>query len=126
MADLSRPRRLLLKVIVAIHTMIFAIELASIGWLIATGVAGRRDRTVGVAAGLVAAESVIWLANDRACPLTTIAEQNGAERGSVSDILLPDAMARTLPVWSSGLLLVAAAFHAHRAWGARAARETRP
>jgi hypothetical protein len=99
-----------------VHTAIFAVELVSIGWLIATGAAGRRDRTVGLAAGLVATEVVVWVANDRVCPLTPLAERLGAERGSVSDIFLPDALARTLPVWSSALLMVAVALHARSTW----------
>jgi hypothetical protein len=51
-------------------TLIFAVELASIGWLIRTGAAGRRDRTVALAAGHVAAEVVVFIGNDGVCPLT--------------------------------------------------------
>ena len=109
-------RRLTLASIRTVHTAIFAVELTCIGWLIATGATGRRDRTVGLAAGLVATEVVVWLANDHVCPLTPMAERFGAQRGSVSDIFLPDAVARTLPIWSSALLVVAALLHARSAW----------
>lgn len=68
-----------------------------------------------MAAGLVAIESAVYVANDRVCPLTPIAERFGAQRGSVSDIWLPDVAARTLPLWSGALVLLAAALHA-RAW----------
>jgi len=66
---------------------------------------------VAVAAALVAAESVVWLANDRICPLTPLAERYGASKGSVSDIWLPDVVARTIPQWSITLLVIAAALH---------------
>jgi hypothetical protein len=119
------PRRFALASIRAVHTLIFAVILACIGWLTWTGATGRRDRTVGLAAGLVAAEVVVWIANDRVCPLTPLAERLGAERGSVSDIFLPDVMARTLPIWSSALLAVATVLHARPLWGLLLASTTR-
>jgi hypothetical protein len=94
-----------------VHSAIFAVILGCIGWLLATGLVGRRDRTVLAAASIVTAEATVWLANDRVCPLTPLAERLGARRGTVSDIFLPAAMARTLPAWSSALLVLAAALH---------------
>lgn len=96
----------------AIHTAIFGIELAAIGWLVVSGLMGRRDRSVGLAAVAVAAEAAVFIANDGVCPLTPLTERLGAERGSVSDIFLPDVVARTIPLWSSVLLVVAAVAHA--------------
>lgn len=96
----------------AIHTAIFGIELAAIGWLVVSGLIGRRDRSVGLAAVAVAAEAAVFIANDGVCPLTPLTERLGAERGSVSDIFLPDVVARTIPLWSSALLVVAAVAHA--------------
>lgn len=95
----------------ALHTAVFFVELASIGWLVLTGWTGRRDRTVAIAAGLVAAEGVVFLANSGICPLTPLAERLGARRGSVSDIFLPAAVARTIPQWSSALVAVAIVLH---------------
>jgi 4-hydroxybutyrate CoA-transferase len=80
------PRRVALASIRTVHTLIFTVILSCIGWLVWTGAAGRRDRTVGLAAGIVAAETAVWIANHRVCPLTPLAEHLGAERGSVSDI----------------------------------------
>ena len=99
----------------AVHTGIFAAELAAILWLVVSGLIGRRDRTVGLAAAAVAVEIGVFLANDRVCPLTPLAERLGAAHGSVSDIFLPDAVARTIPIWSTALLVFAALAHA-RAW----------
>ena len=96
----------------AVHSVVFWIELVAIGWLVATGLTGRRDRSVGVAAGLVAVEGVVWIANDRVCPLTPLAERFGAGSGSVSDIWLPDVVARTIPYWSIPLVVLGAALHA--------------
>jgi hypothetical protein len=107
----------------AVHSAIFLVMLGAIGWLVATGARGRRDRSTAVAAALVATEIAVYVANDRVCPLTPLAERHGAVRGSVSDIWLPDVLARTLPAWSGALVALAAALHV-RAWlaGRRAAR----
>jgi len=101
-----------LATIQAVHSVIFWAELGSIVWLVVTGVTGRRDRSVGVAAALVAIESGVFIANDRVCPLTPLAERFGARSGSVSDIWLPDVVARTVPYWTVPLVAVGAALHA--------------
>jgi hypothetical protein len=107
----------------ALHTAVFFVELASIGWLVVSGWLGRRDRSVAVAAGLVAAEGVVFVANAGICPLTPLAERLGARRGSVSDIFLPDAIARTIPQWSTALVALGAALHLR---SIRAARRDGP
>jgi hypothetical protein len=112
--DLAR-----LTAIRTVHSAIFLVELASILWLVVTGLAGRRDRSVAVAAVLVAGETAVFLANDGVCPLTPLAESYGAEDGRVSDIFLPDRLARTIPVWSSALVALAVLLHL-RAWRRRA------
>lgn len=108
-------RRLAVGVIKTVHTAIFLVELASIGWLVITGLLGRRDRPVALAAGAVAAEAAVFCGNDRVCPLTPLTERLGANRGAVSDIFLPEAMARTIPIWSSALIVLAAVLHARSA-----------
>jgi hypothetical protein len=114
--------RLAIALVKGVHTAIFLVELASIGWLVATGLLGRRDRSVAVAAAVVSAEAVVFIANRGVCPLTPYAESLGAERGSVSDIYLPDPVARTIPIWSVALLVLAAVLHARSAAGSRRAR----
>jgi hypothetical protein len=94
------------------HSAIFLVELAAIAWLVVTGITGRRDRSTAVAAVLVAGEAAVFLTNDGVCPLTPLAERHGARRGGVSDIFLPDPVARTIPVWSTALITLAAALHA--------------
>jgi hypothetical protein len=100
-----------LAIVRAVHSAVFVVELAAILWLVVTGIAGRRDRTVAVAGSLVAAEAAVFVANSGVCPLTPLAERLGARRGSVSDIFLPDAMARTIPTWSSALVAFGIALH---------------
>lgn len=109
----------LLPVIRGVHSAVFLVELGAIGWLVASGILGRRDRSVLIAAALVAVEAAVFAANSGVCPLTPLAERNGAASGGVSDIYLPDALARTIPWWSSALIAVAACLHV-RAWRRRA------
>ena len=106
-------REVALVVIKATHSALFLGILGAILWLLGTGLAGRRDRTVALAAGVVAAETGVFLANRGVCPLTPLAERYGARRGSggVSDIFLPARLARTIPVWSSAIVVIAAALH---------------
>jgi hypothetical protein len=112
------PRLALIR---GVHSAVFLVELASILWLVLTGLVGRRDRTVAVAAILVAGEAAVFVANDGVCPLTPLAERHGAERGSVSDIFLPDAIAHTIPLWSTALVATAAVLHGRAFIGRRAA-----
>jgi hypothetical protein len=109
-----------LTAIRAVHSAVFLVELTSILWLVATGITGRRGRSVGIAAVLVAAESAVFVVNDGICPLTPLAERHGASKGGVSDIFLPDAMARTIPIWASALVALAAVLHLGRLRGQRA------
>ncbi len=108
-------------VLKSVHTMIFLGELAAIGWLAVTGITGRRDRSVAIAAGAVAAEAAVFLGNGRVCPLTPMTERLGAERGAVSDIFLPRVVAESIPIWSSALVLLAGLLHLRGALGARRA-----
>jgi hypothetical protein len=106
---ISRPRRLF--AIRATHSAVFLVELGAILWLVATGLAGRRDRSVAVAAVLVAGEAAVFVVNRGVCPLTPLAERLGASKGGVSDIFLPDRLAETIPVWSGALVAAAAILH---------------
>jgi hypothetical protein len=99
----------------AVHSFAFLVELGAILWLVASGLVGRRDRSVAIAGALVAIEAGVFVANDGVCPLTPLAERYGARRGGVSDIFLPDALARTIPIWSSALVATAIALHVRAA-----------
>lgn len=114
--DRSAPRSAFrpsyrLTVIRAVHSGVFLVELAAIAWLVLSGLMGRRDRSVAIAGGLVAIESAVFVANRGVCPLTPLAERHGASNGSVSDIFLPDVVARTIPIWATTLVAVGVALH---------------
>ena len=104
----------MLVVIKTVHSAIFLLMLTAIGWLLGTGLVGRRDRSVAVAGAFVAAESVVFVVNRGTCPLTPLAEQYGAQRGEVSDIFLPDTVARTIPIWATSAVVLAVALHLRR------------
>ena len=117
------PHPLAVAGVKTVHTAVFLVELASILWLVVSGLLGRRDRSVAPAGALVAIEVAVFVANDGVCPLTPLTEHLGAARGSVSDIFLPEAVARTIPVWSSALIALAALLHVRAAIRRRSAPE---
>jgi hypothetical protein len=124
-----RPHRthpLAITAVRLVHTSVFVVELSSILWLVVSGLLGRRDRSVAVAAGLVAIEAGVFVANAGVCPLTPLTERLGASRGSVSDIFLPGPVARTIPLWSSALVVLAVVLHARTVSPGRRPRATRP
>jgi hypothetical protein len=108
---MSLPRPAIAIAIRVVHSAVFLVMTAAIYWLIASGLANRRDRSVAVAAGLVGAEAAVFVLNDHVCPLTPFAERWGAVKGSVSDIFLPNDVARTIPAWSTILLAIAGVLH---------------
>ena len=64
-----------------------------------------------IAAGVVAAGSLIFAANGVGCPLTGLAERLGVGKGSVTDIYLPRWFACNLPAIHAPLILLAAALN---------------
>lgn len=80
-------------------------------YVLYAGFAGRSDRRVAIAAGVVAGESLIFAANGFRCPLTGVAERLGAADGSVTDIYLPRWFAHYLPAIHVPILLLAAYLH---------------
>ena len=82
----------------AIHTILFASIGAAIALFVWDGLRGRPRRRTAYALGIALGETAVYLSNNQVCPLTPLAEQFGAESGSVVDIYLPDAVARRIPV----------------------------
>ena len=56
------------------------------GYVLYTGFTGHSGRRTAIAAGVVAAETLIFVANGFRCPLTQVAEKLGASHGSVTEI----------------------------------------
>ena len=100
-----------LTVIKVVHTLAwFSIE-SCVLYVLYAGFARRSDRRAAIAAGVVAGESLVYAANGFACPLTRAAEHLGAQRGSVTDLYLPQWLARNLPAIHAPLIVLAAFLH---------------
>ena len=91
----ARHSGAVLAVIKVVHTLAwFSIESCLL-YVLYAGFARRSDRRAAIAAGVVAGESLVYTANGFRCPLTGIAEHHGAQRGSVTDLYLPQWLAAT-------------------------------
>jgi hypothetical protein len=115
-----RPQAL--SAIKAIHTAIFFSIAGAILLTIWDGVHGRPRRRTALAGGVVVAESLLFVSNNQVCPLTPLAEELGAERGSVVDIFLPDWAASRIPVVAGSAALLALVLNL-RAWHGSASLE---
>ncbi len=114
---LPRPR--LVAGIQTFHTVAWLAVESCVAYLLHAGFAGRSDRRAGVAAAIVAGESLVFVGNGLRCPLTSLAERYGAERGSVTDIYLPTWFAHNMPVIHVPLLLLVAYLHTRNLTRAR-------
>ena len=65
----------------------------------------------------------MFVANSGVCPLTLLSERLGATSGSVSDIFLPESVARTIPIWSSALVALGVLLHTRNARSRREVAE---
>jgi hypothetical protein len=95
-----------LTTIKAVHTFIFATVGGAIALVVWDGLLQSPRRRTAVAAGMVLVESAIYASNNQVCPLTPLAEQLGARRGSVADIYLPDWLSKRIPVIGGSALLL--------------------
>jgi hypothetical protein len=100
-----------LRAVKAVHTLAwFSIEACMV-YVLYAGFARRSDRRAGLAAAVVAGESLIFAGNGFRCPLTAVAQRLGAERGSVTDIYLPRWFAHNLPAIHVPLIALAGYLH---------------
>ena len=95
----------------AIHTVLFASIGAAITLFVWDGLHGQPRRRTAYAVGIALGETAVYVSNNQVCPLTPLAEQFGAESGSVVDIFLPDAVARRIPVVSGTALVLGLALN---------------
>ena len=110
---LGRPEGVTVKVTInqikVVHTIIFWILSACVVVALYSGGTGRLSTWTWVAVTLVGIESVVLVASGWTCPLTLLAERQGAMRGSVADIFLPKWFAdRIFPICGTafGIALV--------------------
>ena len=86
------------------HTAVFASLMGLVLYVTLAGIRGRFGRRALAALLVIGGEALIVTVNGGGCPLTGVVEDLGAEHGSVSDIFLPDWVARHIPHFSSALL----------------------
>ena len=72
-----------------VHTVIFWVLSVCVVYVLFSGVADRVTSWTYVAILLLLVESVVLVAFRWTCPLTLLAERQGAVRGEVADIFLP-------------------------------------
>ena len=100
-----------------IHTVIFWILSLCVLYALVSGLADRITAWTWVAVGLLLVESVVLMVSGWTCPLTILAERQGALRGSVTDIFLPTWLAdRIFPICGTlyGIALVLIAWRVFR------------
>jgi hypothetical protein len=121
----SRAGDIALVGVKAFHSLAFLTIAGSIVVIAIDGLRGRPTRRTVVASSIALTECAVFAANGFVCPLTPVAERLGASRGSVSDIFLPDWLARNLtwistPILVAGLVLNLVAFRRQRRRSPRA------
>jgi hypothetical protein len=76
--------------------LIFWVLNVCVVYALYSSIAGHLTTWTWVAVGLLLIESVVLIASGWTCPLTILAERQGAARGSVADIFLPKWFARRI------------------------------
>ncbi len=84
----------MLRIIRAIHTLIWAVMASAIFYLLYVGITGTMSQFLWMAIGLILVESVTLLINRWRCPLTTIASRYTAVQPDNFDIYLPRWLAK--------------------------------
>jgi len=95
----------------ALHTAVWVSTESCVAYVLWAGITGRPDKRVGMAAAVVAGESLVFVGNGFRCPLTELETRYGAESGSVTDIYLPRWFAHNLPAIHAPLLALMVWLH---------------
>jgi hypothetical protein len=111
-------REAVIVAVKAFHSVAFLSIFALILLFTWDGIRGRSSRRTTGAATVALAETAVYLSNNQVCPLTPLVEELGALRGSVTDIFLPDAISRRIPLFSGSILAVGLVLQA-RLWRLR-------
>ena len=119
----ARLERAALVAIKAVHTVLFFSIASALVLTLWDGARGRPSRRTAVAGGVVVAETAIYLSNNQVCPLTPLAEQFGAERGSVVDMYLPASIARRIPLVAGSAAVLALGLNLRAVARGRSARQ---
>ena len=93
-----------------IHTVIFFVAAVCILYIVYCGIAGKIDRYLWTAIGIIFAIGIIHAANGFECPLATLVHRLAGQR-DVADIFLPDWFARNIMpvsavIYAIGVVLI--------------------
>jgi hypothetical protein len=107
-----RPRPAVVAGIKTFHTLAWVSTESCVLYVLYAGLRGRTDRRAGTAGAIVAGEVLVFAGNGFRCALTELAERNGAQDGSVTDIYLPKWFAHNMPAIHTPLLVLMTYLHA--------------
>lgn len=101
----------MIKLIKIIHTIIWAVMVAAILYILYCGLTNQFNLLLWISIGLIFLEGLALLLNKWSCPLTSIAAKYTPDRTDNFDIYLPIFLAKyTKPVFSAlfviGLFIV--------------------
>ena len=79
-----------------VHSFIFWWQVACLAYLLYAGIARSFGVLVWLAIASISLNGLLLALNKGRCPLTNLAESQGAAKGSVTDIFLPHFIARNI------------------------------
>ena len=103
-----------LSVVRGLHTAVYLVMVAAIGVLLYAGVCEYNGAWLWVALALLGIETVVFVGNGFACPLTALAVRYGAEKGYAFDTFLPERVTRYTFRFFGTLMVVGCALVAVR------------
>lgn len=80
-------------VIKFVHSVLFLFMVLCLFYVLYCAVTGTYNMALAIALATIIIEGVVLMFYGWECPLTGMAERYGAEKGSVTDIFLPDWLA---------------------------------
>jgi len=97
------------------HSIVFWFQVSCLSYLLYAGITGTFNIFVLIAIASILFNGLLLLLNNGWCPFTTLAEKQGAEKGTVTDMFLPEYIARnvfrvSLPLFIGELVLLAVRF----------------
>ena len=94
-----------------VHSLIFWFQVACLVYLLYANIAGDFNWFIFIPIGSILLNGLCLAFNKGRCPFTNLAERYGADSGSVTDIFLPDIVARNIfrvsaPLFIAELILL--------------------
>ena len=100
-----------------VHTIIFIFMVACLAYILFCCIARVFNLLLLLAIGVILLEGVVLLLNNGRCPFTTLAEKYGSGHGAVTDLFLPDWLARNTFRIFTTLFVLELIVLAVRYWG---------